>query len=134
MANTRSSARRDAVAASSFFERRLLGGTGGLAMPRTARLQLGLAPLEQLGQGVNAVADVPRVTQVDLSLVQPADLAGTHLGLQARPRLRRDALDHAATPGRSDRPGGSTTTSVARCARYSPGPPQPRRGQVRPPP
>src|SRR3712207_5705755 len=134
MANTRSSARRDAVAASSFFERRLLGGTGGLAMPRTPRLQLGLAPLEQLGRAVIAVPDVPPPPQIALGPVQPADLAGTHLGLQACPRLRRDALDHAATPGRSDRPGGSSTTSVARCARYSPGPPQPRRGQVRPPP
>jgi hypothetical protein len=75
MAKTRCTASRDAVAFSSFFECRLLGGAGGLAVARAARLQLGLAPPEQLGDGVDAVGDVPSVAQVGLGLVQPTDVA-----------------------------------------------------------
>ena len=68
MANSRVTASRDAVAASSFFERRLLGGAGGLAVMRAPGLQLGLAPLEQFGNGIDAVPDVPGVAQIDLRL------------------------------------------------------------------
>src|SRR3712207_1804659 len=60
MAKTHWTASRDTVAPSSFFERRLLGGAGGLVVVRAAGLQLGLAPSEQLGQGVDAVGNVLR--------------------------------------------------------------------------
>src|SRR4051794_22426723 len=92
MAKSRCTASRDTVPFSSFFKRRLLGGAGGLSVGRASRLQLGLAPAEQLGDRVDAVPDVPGVAQVDLRLVQPADVAGAHLRLQAVPRFRRDAL------------------------------------------
>src|SRR4029453_16492052 len=59
MAKTRCTASRDTVALSSFFKGRLLGGAGGLAVVRAAGLQLGLAPPEQLGNGVNAIRDAP---------------------------------------------------------------------------
>ena len=49
MAKTRCTASRDTVAFSSFFERRLLGGAGGLAVARAPGLQLGPAPPEQTG-------------------------------------------------------------------------------------
>src|SRR5512133_3227847 len=92
MAKTRCTGSRDTVALSSFFKGRLLGGAGGLAVMRAAGLQLGPAPPEQLGNGVNAIRDAPGVAQIDLRLVQPADVAGPHLRLQALPSLRRDAL------------------------------------------
>src|SRR4051812_49780481 len=55
MAKTRCTASRDTVACSSFFKCRLFGGAGGLAVMRPAGLQLGLAPPEQLGNGIDAV-------------------------------------------------------------------------------
>src|SRR3954451_2676548 len=82
MAKSRCTASRDTVPFSSFFKRRLLGGTGGLAVMRASGLQLGLASAEQLGKGVDAVPDAPSVAQVELRLVQPADVAGPHLRLQ----------------------------------------------------
>src|SRR4051794_6831734 len=51
IAKTRCTASRDTEAASSFFERRLIGEAGGLAVMRASGLQLGLAPPEQLGNG-----------------------------------------------------------------------------------
>src|SRR3954468_21510700 len=66
MAKTRCTASRDTVACSSFFKGRLLGGA--VAMMRAAGLQLGLAPPEQLGNGIDAVGDVPGVAQIDLRL------------------------------------------------------------------
>src|SRR3954471_231413 len=104
MAKTRCTASRDTVAFSSFFKCRLLGRAGGLAMMRPARLQLGLAPPEQLGNGIDAVGDVPGVAQIDLRLMQPADVAGPHLRLQAVPRFRRDAFRHAAPLRRRQQP------------------------------
>src|SRR3954454_25381701 len=112
IAKTRCTASRDTVACSSFFKGRLLGGAGGLAVMRAASLQLGLAPAEQLGDGVDAVADVPSVAQVGLGLVQPADVAGPHLGLQALPGLRRDALHQAAALRRRHQ-GRQTALAVA---------------------
>src|SRR3954469_15700093 len=96
MAKTRCTASRDTVACSSFFKGRLLGGAGGLAVMRPTGLQLGLAPPEQLGNGIDAVGDVPGIAQINLRLVQPADVAGPHLRLQALPRFRRDAFRHTA--------------------------------------
>jgi hypothetical protein len=87
------------------FERRLLGRAGGLTVAWPSGLQLGLAPAEQLGQGVDAVGDVPGVAKVGGGLVQSADAAGPHLGLEPRSGLRRDALHHAA--------GRSATTRAA---------------------
>src|SRR3954466_9811662 len=57
-------ASRDTV--SSFFKRRLIAGTGGLAVMWTSGLQLGLAPPKQLGNRNDA--DVPRVAQIELCL------------------------------------------------------------------
>src|SRR3954469_20285884 len=88
-------ASRDTV--SSFFKGRLLGGADSLAVMRPAGLQLGLAPPEQLGNGIDAVPDVPGVAQIDLGLVQPADVAGPHLRLQTLPGLRRDPLLRATS-------------------------------------
>src|SRR3954453_12289457 len=102
MAKTRRTASWDTF--SSFFERRLLGGAGGLAVMRAPGLQLGLAPLEQFGNGIDAVGNVPGVAQIALRLMQPADAAGPHLRLQAVPRFRRDAFRHAAPPGRRQQP------------------------------
>src|ERR687897_3273919 len=50
--------------------------------------------------GIDAVPDVPGVAQINLRLVQPADVAGPHLRLQTLPRFRRDAFRHAAPPRR----------------------------------
>src|SRR3954464_10130266 len=97
MAKRRCTASRDTVAFSSFFERRLLGGADSLAVMRPAGLQLGLAPAEQLGNGIDAVPDVPGVAQIALRLMQPADVAGPHLRLQTLPGLRRDPFHHATS-------------------------------------
>src|SRR5690349_3327095 len=104
MAKTRCTASRDTVALSSFFERRRIGGSGGLAVMRASGLQLGLAPPEQLGKGIDAVPDVPSVAQIDLRLMQPADVAGPHLRLQTLPGFRRDPVCHATPPGRCQQP------------------------------
>src|SRR3954454_1588686 len=95
MAKTRCTASRDT--GSSFFKCHLLGEAGGLAVMRPAGLQLGLATAEQLGNGIDAVPDVPGVAQIDLGLVQPADVAGPHLRLQTLPGLRRDPLLRATS-------------------------------------
>src|SRR3954462_14876299 len=76
----------------SFFKRRLIGGAGGLAGRWTSGLQLSLAPAKQLGNRIDAIGDVPGVAQIELYLVQPADVAGPHLRLQAFPRFRREAF------------------------------------------
>src|SRR3954468_21237036 len=68
MAKRRCTASRDTVAFSSFFKGRLLGGADSLAVMRPAGLQLGLAPPKQLGNGIDAVPDVPGVAQIDLGL------------------------------------------------------------------
>src|SRR3954451_7627132 len=78
--------------ASSFFKRRLIAGTGGLAVMRTSGLQLGLAPPKQLGNRIDAIGDVPGVAQIELCLVQPADVTRPHLRLQTLPGLRREAF------------------------------------------
>src|SRR3954452_4151396 len=83
--------------ASSFFKRRLIAGTGGLAVMWTSGLQLGLAPPKQLGNRINAIGDVPSVAQIELCLVQPADVTRPHLRLQTLPGLRRDALLRATS-------------------------------------
>src|SRR3954464_2644410 len=83
--------------ASSFFKRRLIAGTGGLAVMRTSGLQLGLAPPKQLGNRIDAIGDVPSVAQIELCLVQPADVTRPHLRLQTLPGLRRDALLRATS-------------------------------------
>src|SRR3954468_4802640 len=82
MAKSCSTASRETEAASSFFKRRLIGGTGGLAGMGAAGLQRGLAPAKQLGNRINAKGNVPGVTEMELSLVQPADVASPHLRLQ----------------------------------------------------
>src|SRR3954470_5550548 len=97
MAKTRCTASRDTVAASSFFKRRLIGGTGGLAVMGTSGLQLGLAPPKQLGNRIDAIGDVPSVAQIELCLVQPADVTRPHLRLQTLPGLRQDALLRATS-------------------------------------
>src|SRR3954454_24389694 len=56
------------AACSAGFKGRLLGGADSLAVLRPAGLQLGLAPPEQLGNGIDAVPDVPGVAQIDLGL------------------------------------------------------------------
>ena len=66
MAKTRCTASRDTVAASSFFKRRLIGGT--VAVMWTSGLQLGLAPAKQLGNRIDAIGDVPSVAQIELCL------------------------------------------------------------------
>jgi hypothetical protein len=68
MAKSRCTVSRDTEAASSFFKRRLIAGTGGLAVMGTSGLQLGLAPAKQLGNGIDAVPDVPGVAQIELCL------------------------------------------------------------------
>src|SRR3954447_20601382 len=83
--------------ASSFFKRRLIAGTGGLAVMRTSGLQLGLAPPKQLGNRIDAIGDVPSVAQIELCLVQPADVTRPHLRLQTLPGLRQDALLRATS-------------------------------------
>src|SRR3954466_8144448 len=83
--------------ASSFFKRRLIAGTGGLAVMRTSGLQLCLAPPKQLGNRIDAIGDVPSVAQIELCLVQPADVTRPHLRLQTLPGLRQDALLRATS-------------------------------------
>src|SRR3954451_6366085 len=89
MAKSCSTASRETEAASSFFKRRLIGGAGGLAVMWTSGLQLSLAPAKQLGNRIDAIGDVPGVAQIELCLVQPADVASPHLRLQT---LRREAF------------------------------------------
>src|SRR4051794_20384006 len=55
----------------------------------TSGLQLSLAPAKQLGNRIDAIGDVPGVAQIELFLVQPADVASPHLRLQT---LRREAF------------------------------------------
>src|SRR3954453_23099795 len=97
MAKSCSTASRETEAASSFFKRRLIGGTGGLAVMGPSGLQLGLAPAKQLGNRIDAIGDVPGVAQIELCLVQPADVASPHLRLQILPSLRREALLRATS-------------------------------------
>src|SRR3954468_24390795 len=97
MAKSCSTASRETEAASSFFKRRLIGGTGGLAVMGTSGLQLGLAPAKQLGNRIDAIGNVPSVAQRQLCLVPPADVASPHLRLQALPSLRREALLRATS-------------------------------------
>src|SRR3954471_7347926 len=97
MAKSCSTASRETEAASSFFKRRLIGGTGGLAVMWTSGLQLSLAPAKQLGNRIDAIGDVPSVAQIELCLVQPADVASPHLRLQTLPSLRREALLRATS-------------------------------------
>src|SRR3954469_5197220 len=90
MAKSCSTASRETV--SSFFKRCLIGGAGGLAVMWTSGLQLSLAPAKQLGNRIDAIGDVPGVAQIELCLVQPADVASPHLRLQTLPSLRREAF------------------------------------------
>ena len=66
MAKSCSTASRETEAASSLFKRRLIGGT--VAVMWTSGLQLSLAPAKQLGNGIDAVPDVPGVAQIELCL------------------------------------------------------------------
>src|SRR4051794_15406396 len=95
MAKSCSTASRETEAASSFFKRRLIGGA--VAVMWTSGLQLSLAPAKQLGNRIDAIGDVPGVAQIELCLVQPADVASPHLRLQTLPSLRREAF-RCATP------------------------------------
>src|SRR3954467_10519364 len=113
--------------ASSFFKRRLIAGTGGLAVMRTSGLQLGLAPQNRLGNRIDAIGDVPSVAQIELCLVQPADVTRTHLRLQTLPGLRQDALLRAAARRR-----GAPARAAAAGAAPPPAPAP--RAQPLPPP
>src|SRR4051812_50161858 len=96
MAKTRCTASRDTVACSSFFKCRLLGGA--VAVMRAAGLQLGLSPPGQLGNGIDAVGDVPGVAQIDLPLspmwparlsaCKPAHASGVMRSAMPPPRAR----------------------------------------------
>src|SRR4051812_41763225 len=104
MAKSCSTASRETEAASSFFKRRLIGGTGGLAGMGASGLQLSLSPAKKLGNRIDAIGDVPGVAQIELCLVQPADVASPHPRLQTLPSLRREAFRCTTSPrGRQQR-------------------------------
>src|SRR3954451_20550120 len=89
-ASTCSTSSSASVGPKSFFEGRLRVCAGGSVMATASGLQFGLAAFEQLGDGIDAVVEVPAITQIRLRLVEAADLPGAHLLLQPLPRLRRD--------------------------------------------
>jgi hypothetical protein len=71
-----------------FFKSRL-GGEVRLAVPSAPSLELGLVPLQQLGDAVEAVVvNPPLLAQVTLSLFEAGNPPCSHLTSECRPSLR----------------------------------------------